>query len=874
MLSRLLAYVHQMARRRHLDAEIDDELAFHLEQEIQQQVARGLSPAEARRVALRDLGGLTQTREATRAVRTTWLDEIGRDVRYATRTLRQSPAFTTTAVTTLALALGANTVMFSVLNAVVLRPLPYRSPEQLAMLFTGIPTANPQGRAAYQTVEEWRRRNRTFTDLAVLDPVSVTMTDADGAEKVSVARVSPNFFPMLGVRPLHGHSFSNEEADERRRVALISHRFWQTRFGGAPVAIGSSIVLDGRPSEIIGILPEGFDVPRLNADVWEPHTVFPDWESRRGGRGVGSWTVVGRLRPNVTADQAQAEMSAIAHALDNEWPTADRIQGTSVIPLTLYVVGSTSRLALWILTGAVLCVLLIAAANVTSLSIARGVSRGREMAIRSALGASVGRLVRQLLIESVTLAAISGVLGTALAWAGIRLVRAFGPLDLARLNEVSLDLRVLGAAVVISLLAGVLVGAASATTIRGSRLRLSGQEGGRSVAGGLATRKIRRALVVTECALAIMLMAGAGLLVRSWARVSNVDPGFRPEGVLFLKLQAPVVVAPAQRARFYADVIEQVGTVPGVESAGIIGDLFISNDDEHIVTTEENAGTAPEPMRLRVDEASERIFTTLGTPLLRGRFFSAEDGADAPHVAIVNETMARRVWAGRDPVGRRLKVGPGSPWFRVVGVVGDMRREGLETEPIAQMFEPLVQYPSSREILLVRTTANDPLKMAGAVQAAARRVEKQTPLYDVTTLEDALAASLMQRRFQTSLLIGMSLVALLMAAIGIYGLIHYSVATRTQEISIRMAIGAQRGDILRMIIREGLQLSVAGLVLGLVGALLVGQVSTSLLFGVAATDPLTFMTASLLLTTVAVAACYFPARRATTVDPIVALRVT
>jgi len=805
------------------------------------------------------------------------VSDLVRDLRYAVRALRKSPAFTATSVAVLALAIGANTAMFSVLNAVLLRPLPYRSPEELAMLWTGIPGQNLQGRPAYLTVEEWRRQSKSFADMAVFDPVSVTLTDADGAGKISVARISPNFFSLLGVQPLQGRSFSAEEAEERRRVALISHRFWQARFGGSRDAIGSSIELDGRFSQIIGILPAGFQVARLNADVdvWEPHTMFPDWEARRGARGAGSWFVVGRLRPNVTVDQAQAEMSPIARVLDEELPAADRNRGITLVSLSQYVVGSRSRLALWMLTGAVFCVLLIAAANVASLSLARSVSRAREMAIRATLGASPARIVRQLLAESVTLAALSGLLGTWLAVAGIRLIRALGPGDLARLNEASLDLRVLAWALAISLLTGILVGLAPALTMLRRNLRLSGEEGGRSVSGGLATRRIRRALVVSEFALAIILLAGAGLLVRSWLSVERVDPGFRPERVLSMQLSTTAFFAPAQRANFYGRVLEQIESLPGVESAGIIGDLFISSDSEEILTTESNAGITSERLRLRRDEASGRFFTTLRTPLLRGRFFSVEDGPDAPRVVIINDAMARHLWPGRDPVGRRIKLGPRDsdrPWLTVVGVVGDMRRQGLETEPIQQMFEPLAQNPSGLETLLVRTSSDDPVQMVATIRAAIGRVDKDAPLYGVTTLEERLGAYLTERRFQTSLLIGSAVVALLMAAIGIYGLILYSVATRTQEIGIRMAVGAQAGDIFRMVVREGLQLSVTGLTLGLVGALLVGRAGSSLLFGVTATDPLTFTTVSLVLTAVAAAACYFPARRAMKVEPIVALR--
>ena len=804
------------------------------------------------------------------------VEAMAQDIRYAVRTLRKSPGFTTTSVAVLALAIGANTAMFSVLNAVLLRPLPYRSPEQLAILWTEIPSQNlREGRSAYWNVEQWRGQSKSFADMAVFDPASVTLTSADKAEQISVVRITPNLFPLLGVQPVQGRIFSAEEAEQRQRLALISHRFWQTHFGGAQDAIGATVELDGVPSRVVGILPAAFQFPELNADVWEPHTMLPDWEAGRAVRGGGSWFVVGRLQPNVTFEQAQAEMSAIARRLDEQSPASERNRGISVVPLSRQLTGPRSRLALWMLTGAVFSVLLIAATNVASLSLARSASREREIAIRAALGASHARIVRQLLAESLTLAVMSGLLGILVALAGIRLILALKPGDLARLNEIGLDPPVLGWALAICLLTGILVGLAPAITMARRNLRPSGQEGGRGISGGVATRGIRRALVATEFALAIILLVGAGLLMRSLWSVENVDPGFRPERVLSVQLSTPVFGATAQRADSYNRVLEQIESLPGVESAGMIGDLFIGGSPEQILTTEGDARTVSERLRFRRDEVSAGFFKAVGTPLLRGRFFSVEDGPDSPRVAIVNDAMARRLWPGRDPVGKRLKLGAGdsdSLWFTVVGVVGDMRRQGLENEPIPQMFEPLAQNPSRLATLLVRTSMDDPLKMVGSLQAAVRRVEKHAPLYNVTTLEDRLGGFLRQRRFQTSLLIGFSVVALLIAAIGIYALIQHSIATRTQEIGIRMAVGAQAGDIFRMIIHEGLKLCLTGLVLGLVGAFWLGQAGSSLLFGVTATDPLTFITVSLLLTAVAAAACYFPARRAMKVEPTVALR--
>ena len=523
------------ARSRQALDDLDRDIRDHLERETEDNIDRGMAPDEARRQAMLAFGNVALAKEDTRRVWVwAWLDEARQDLRYAARTLRNNPAFTTTAAATLALAIGANTTMFSVLNAVLLRPLPYRSSEQLAMLWTEDPTQNlREGRSALWDVEQWQSQSQSFAGMATFDSVGTVLTGADGVEQIVGASISPNLLPLLGVQPVLGRNFSTEEGEQRQRLVLISHRFWQARFAGSHDALGATLVINGFPSQIIGILPADFQVARFDADVWEPH---PTHHSVRGGQ---VWFVIARLRPGVTFDQAQTEMSAVARRLNDQLPAAERDQGISVVPLSLYVVGPQSRLALWLLGGAVFCVFLIAAANVTSLSLARSTARAREMAVRAALGANASRIVRQLLTESVVLAAVSGLIGTLLAFGGIRLIRAFGPGNLPRLNEASLDLRVLGWALASSLLAGILVGLAPAMTTMRRDLRPSGEEGGRSVSGGASSRRIRRALVVAEFALAIVLLVGAGLLVRSWWYVNNIDPGFRPERVLVMEVSSP-----------------------------------------------------------------------------------------------------------------------------------------------------------------------------------------------------------------------------------------------------------------------------------------------------------------------------------------------
>jgi len=861
--------------RNRRDSEMEEELRLHLELASEDMARRGDSTEDALRAARLKEGGVSQAMDAMRDQRgLPWLDDLTLDVRHALRSLRNSPSFTAVAVLTLALAIAGNTVVFGVVDAVLLRPLPYQSAEQLAMLWTEDPTQNlREGRSACWNVEQWRSQNQVFADIAVFDGVSTTLMGTDGAEKIVGGSISPNLLPLLGVQPVHGRSWSSEEAELRQRLVLISHRFWQARFGGSTDAVGATIVLDGFPFQIIGVLPAGFQIATLDADVY---TMSEEWQTRHTVRGGNTWFVVGRLRPSVTFDHAQAEMSAIARRLNDQAPAAERNRGISVVPLSLYIVGPQSRLALWMLGGAVFCVFLIAAANITSLSLARSIGRAREMAVRATLGASAGRIVRQLLTESIVLAAVSGLIGTMLAFGGLRLIRVFGPADLPRLNEVSLDLRVLGWALAISLLAGILVALAPAIATLRRDLRPSVQEGGKSVSGGTSTRRIRRALVVAEFALAIVLLVGAGLLVRSWWHVNGIDPGFRPERVLMMELSSPTAFSVlTQRTDLYHRALEQIQAVPGVESAGAIGDLFIANSREQVVTIERDDGAFSERLRFRRDEVSADFFKAIGTPLLRGRFLSIGDGPDAPPVVVINDAMARRSWPGQDPVGRRLKLGPRDsdrPWYTVVGVVGDMRRQGLEREPVPQIFESLAQNAPRSVDLFIRTSSDDPLSMAGAVRAAIRRVEKNAPIYGVAPLADQFGTYLEQRRFQTSLLTGFSVLALLMAGVGLYGLIHYSVATRTREIGIRIAVGARPAHIFRMIVREGLQLSAAGLALGLVGALWLGRAGASLLYGVTASDPFTFTTVSLLLTAVAAGGCYFPARRAMKVAPMAALR--
>ena len=794
------------------------------------------------------------------------------DVRYAFRGLRRNPGFTAVAVLTLALGIGANTAMFSVLNAVLLRPLPYPHPEELAMFWTERPNqALREGRSAYRDVEEWRLQSKTLAEVGVFDGATVRLTAPGELARISTVRLSPNIFTMLGAEAIRGRVFSNEEADERRRVVVLSYSFWQLRLGGTENVVGSTIELDGIPSEVVGVLPASFRFP--GGDVWEPHTLIPGWEALRGPRGDASWNVLGRVRSDVTLAQTQVELGAIARRLDEQRPASDQGRGVSVVPLSEQFVGARSRLALWMLTGAVFCVLLIGVTNITNLSLARSAGREREFALRSALGASQGRVLRQLFTESLTLGLLSGLAGLLVARAAIPIIMAFKPADLVSMGNVGLDAPTLFWSLGLSLLSGVLVGVLPVITAGRSNLRASLHEAGKNTSAGASARLTRRALVVSEFALAIVLLIGAGLMTRSLLNVQRIDPGFSGERVLSMQLALPPIDTTVQRAAYYQQVLEHIGAVPGVERASVIGDLFIGGTPEETVTVE-GAVRGSERLRLRRDEISRDFFATLQIPLLRGRLFSSEDGPNAPRAAILNETMAQRLWPGQDAVGQRFKMAPQTseaPWFTVVGIVGDMRRQGLENDPVAQMFEPVAQNPSRLATLLVRTSI-DPIGMAGTLRSAILQVDKRGLVYSVSTVAARLNEFQAERRFQSSLLMAFSAVALLLAAIGIYGVVQYSIATRTREIGIRMAVGAERNDIFTMILSEGLKLSGAGLVLGILGALGLAHFGSSLLFGVRPWNPATYVIVSLLLTAVATAGCFFPARRAAGVDPLVALK--
>ena len=803
-------------------------------------------------------------------------DEMFQDLHYGARMLVRQPSFTAIAVLTLALGIGANITIFSVVNTVLLRPLPYPEAERLVFLWSEVPKQNIKERpSGYDTISDWRQQNKSFEGLAAYDPASVTLTGIEEPEQVQCVHTSAELFSLLGIAPSLGRTFTADEERQKARVAVLSHRLWQSRFAASASVLGQTVEIDGTSLQVIGVMPEKFQFPEKETQLWVPITLAANWEAQRVQRAGGPWRVVGRLRPQASLQQAQLEMNTIARRLEESFPDSNKDLGVSVVPFKVQLTGRDVNLALWILFGAVVCVLLVACTNVANLMLARSIAREREMAIRMAMGAGRIRLIRQLLVESTMLALLSGVAGLLIAVFGIKAVIHFGPSNIPNLDSVTIDAWVLGFTTVVSLLTGVLFGLVPALKISQSHPGEALKDG-RSASGGIGGRRLRGLLVITEFGVAVLLLSGAGLLVRSFLHLQAVDPGFNSERVLLINTAPALNSTSDQWQVFYQQIVERVTSLPGVEAASVVKDIVISGNPDGILTIERNSTDGSEQTRIPFnrDVISEDFFRTLHVPLNKGRIFSAQDNQSSQPVTIINETMARRFWPNDDALGKRFKLGSAesaNPWLTVVGIVGDMRRQNLEREPIAQIFLPYRQSPSRRMNLLIRTTA-EPTQLGPAVRQEYRSLDKTVLVYGITTLEGRLAQSGAQRRFQTWLLTLFSTLALLLAAVGIYGLIHQSVVMRTREIGTRMALGAQKGDVLRLVIGQGMSLALCGVVLGSIAAFGLTQVLTGLLFGVTATDPLTFITSPLLLLLVALLACYLPARRATMVDPMLALR--
>jgi predicted permease len=811
------------------------------------------------------------------------MQTLWQDLRYGARMLVKNPVFTLIAVFTLALGIGANTAIFSVVYAVLLKPLPYHEPERLSLLWTKLDKIGlEQNWVSEPEVLDFREQAKLFEGFGVLFGGSFVLTGAGEPEQLTGAQISTNFFSLLGTRLKAGRDFApEEEKPGASRVAILSHSFWQRRFGGEQSVIGSAIYLSGRPTVVVGILPANFalmipteaHVP-ANIDVWIPYA--EDYAKQdRHSHGL---TVIARMKPGVTLDQAQEEMKAIAARLYPLHYTNTGFE-VKVVPLHGDIVKKL-RPALLVLLAAVGFVLLIACANVANLLLARAAAREKEIVVRAALGAGRIRLVRQLLTEGALLALLGGALGVAMAVWGVDALLALSPADLPRLDETSINIPVLVFTFAIAAMTGALFGLFPALQASKTNLTQSLKDGGRSVAGGVSSQRLRNTIVVAEIALSLVLLIGAGLLMRSFMRLTQVDPGFDAGNVLSVKLSLPRAKYKdgAASANFYQQLLEKIQTLPGVQSAAAISHLPLSNDYWGGTLTFEGVTANAERANLASFEVDQRAispdyFKTMKTPLLAGRFFTPQDiRHDMPRVAIIDETLARRLWPNASPLGRRLTFGrfPDKPetWIEIVGVVKHIRHHRLDADVREQVYYPAL---FSGMTLAIRAKS-DPLDMAGAVRGAVQSLDRDQPIYRIRTMEELMAGALAPARFTLLLLAVFAGVAAALAVVGIYGVMSRAVAQRTHEIGVRMALGAQRRDVLRLIIGQGMKLALLGVAIGLVAALLLTRLMRELLFSVSATDPLTFGLIALLLALVALVACYVPSRRATKVDPLVALK--
>jgi predicted permease len=815
------------------------------------------------------------------------MNQLWQDLRYGARLLLKQPGFTLVAVLTLALGIGANTAIFSVVNSLLLRPLPYSDSERLAIIWTHSPGAN--------VAQDWpspgqfsaiKAQSKVFEALALAQGSNVILTGQAEPERLGAVFTTSDVFPLLGVQAALGRVFLPEEDTPGKPLSVIlSYGLWQRRFGGNPQVIGQALTINGRAYTVIGVMPAdfalGYEVMPTVGAVSQAELLLPLPLSaeRWNNHGDENYNILARLKSGVSIEQAQAELNLAVRRLEQQFPErypASRRFSFSVRPLLEQVVGDV-RLALLILLGAVGCVLLIACANVANLLLARAATREKELAIRTAIGAGRWRVMRQLLTESVLLATAGGALGLLFAVWGLAGLRWLDPGNIPRMSAISIDGRALAFTSAVVLLTGLLFGLAPA--LRSSQIRLGEtlKEGGRSMIGG-GQHRLRNLLVVGEIALSLVLLIGAGLLIRSFLRVQQVDPGFATKNVLSLRLTTVGTTyhEEPRRQLFYQQLWERLRQLPGVEAAGGVSALPLSGGIGWGGITIEGYNPATGQSVIQADQrvASVGYFETLKIPLRSGRFFAEQDAKEAAQVAIIDENMARTYWPNADPIGKRMKRGganSNAPWLTVVGVVGNVKHYALDSDSRVAFYTPHLQNLFSTMYVAVRTSG-DPLSLAAAVSREARALDPNVPIYDVKPMEQLLAQSLARRRFAMVSLGLFALVALLLAAVGIYGVMSYSVAQRTREIGIRVALGAQTNNVLKLVVGQGMRLAGLGVGAGLLAAFALTRVMASLLFGVPATDPLTFAVIALLLAGVALVACWIPARRAAQVDPMVALR--
>ncbi|HTM24588.1 MAG TPA: ABC transporter permease [Vicinamibacterales bacterium] len=801
------------------------------------------------------------------------------DLRYAIRTLVKHPGFTAIALLTIALGIGANTAIFSIVSAVLWRPLPYPHSERLMMVWIYNPRQGfDKDVASYPTFTDWRNQSRSFEHLAAYFGASLSLTGAGDPAQLRGARVTPAFFPALNVQPALGRWLTEQDAAAgHERVVMMEHGLWQARFGSDPAIVGRTIQLSGQPYEVVGVMPAGFQYPE-GAALWVPLAPVGPYKELMESRGSYWLNVIGRLRPDSTEAAAQTEMNTIARRLEQQYPDTSGGQGVRVTSLHDEIVGDVRR-ALLVLFGAVGCVLLIACANVANLLLTRATGRHRELAIRAALGAARVRIVRQMLTESLVLALAGAAGGLLLATWAVAALQQAAPTNIPRLTSIAIDMPVLLFTLAMAIATGLIFGVAPAWQSASANQSEGLKEGGRSGGEGSRGRRVRHTLAVIEVAVALVLLVGAGLLARSLAVIAKTDLGFNPRNVLALSIELPryKYSEDARIIQFYEQASERIAALPGVQSVGVGSTVLLGPLPGSAMLSVEGRPSPRNAVNIPVpyDTVTNGYFKTLGIPLTRGRLFGPEDTAAAPARVVVNQAFVRRFFPSEDPLGKRVTFNnpedKNVQWLTIVGVVADTRRGGIGRPPWAEVYFPLAQSADPRLTVLVRT-AGDPIAMARAAQQQVWAIDQAQPVASIRTLEELLARAQANRRFTMMMLAMFAAVALLLAAVGIYGVIAYSTAQRTHEIGVRVALGATRVDVLQMVLRDGLRIGAAGTVIGIAAAAAASRLLSGLLFGISPHDPLTFVALPTGLLMVALLASWIPARRALAVEPITALR--
>jgi predicted permease len=876
LIPRLNSLWRNLFHKDRVDQEFTEEIQAYLDMVTEENIRQGFTPQEARRNALVEVGGVEQVQERVREIRmgqfieTTW-----RDIRFGVRALVHSPIFTVVTVLSLALGIGANTAIFSVVNGLLLRPLPYPESEQIVDVWHTPPQQSFPGLDRFSVSPanylDWKAQSNAFEQMAIYTYTGLSLSTSNDPLPLIGAAVSSDFFSVLRTNAMQGRTFTpDEEQPGRDQVVVISHGLWQRAFGANPNIVGQTLTLNSRSFTVVGIMPAGFQLPR-EADLWVPLA----WDDKeRQTRSIHDYIVIARLKQNVSLPQAQAEMSTISTRLEQQYPEENSGWGAVVIPLREDLVGDI-RTALLVLFSAVGFVLLIACANVANLMLARGANRQKEIAVRIALGAGRARLVRQLLTESVLLAVTGGVLGLLLAVWGSRMLVRLG--SLPNSGDIGIDTWALGFTLLVSFAAGIIIGIVPALQFTKSSLSETLKQGSGRTGGSPMKQHTRKALVVSEVALSLVLLIGAGLMIRSFWKLQNVDPGFDTSNALTMSVAlTPIRYSePHQQLAFLDRAMEQIRAVPGVVSVGTTTTIPLAGGGSTQPFSIEGrpTGTIAEQPMAQTRYISPDYFKAIGIPLRQGRFFSDQDRDNSVPVIIISEAMARRFWPGENPIGKRL-----TPSFHskegareIVGVVGDVKARGLDSDASTMMYLPYKQAPRPFMSFVVRTSSN-PESLVQPVSRAIYSIDKEQALTDVQTMDQVLMQSLSDRRFNMTLLLTFAGVALVLAAVGVYGVMNYTVTLRRRELGIRMALGAKASDVLRLVLRQGLTLTLIGVGAGLISAYALTRLMASLLYGVTATDYLTFASVSAVLIVVGLAASFVPARRATKVDPTIALR--